>query len=271
MLRFSLESLLMRKYQIQKLCFMGLFFLMGCTAKPEYYSHSQTISLEGLVGYTNVFYEGDKLDKKISDIDSKSEEQNFNRQDYKLSRSWNDKELIIKKEGFKEYHLKLDSVLTSEPWASAEYAIDENKHYFPLLGLLVPVKTIKEVISVPVYLLLSGVSLITFSPISLTEYSTKTGIALISIPKAVALDIYDIISVPGTIIINPWTEFNYTPVVILEPTEQLVKYCTTQNDSFISNNGCTSCHDSNIVLYSSQRECSKCFNRQWENGRCQLR
>ena len=39
-----------------KYSFLLLFFLAGCTASPEYYSHSQTITLNGISRDTNVFY-----------------------------------------------------------------------------------------------------------------------------------------------------------------------------------------------------------------------
>ena len=83
-------------------------------------------------------------------------------------------------------------------------------------------------------------------------------------------DIYDIISVPGTVIINPWTEFQYTPVIILEPTDALKQECSNHN-TFISNNGCVKCSDVRVILYASQNECQKCSNRSWEDGMCQLK
>ncbi len=253
---------------IKKTYLWILLLLAGCSAGPEYYSHSQSISLEGLSGYTDVFYEDHVLFAETKSQDS--EKENISEQEYIISRSWNDQEFIIKKNGFKDYHLKLDSSFTSEPWAIAKYFSDE-EHYFPLLGLLIPVDTIKEIVSIPTYLLLSGFSLITLSPIDFTEYMSKMGISLINLPKALVGDIYDIISVPGTIIINPWQEFKYDSVVILEPTEQLKQMCSTKKNHFISNHGCSNCFDSNIVLYASQTECNRCSNRQWEKGQCLLK
>ena len=244
--------------------FIMMLFLMGCAARPEYYSHSQHISLEGLPGYTNIFYK----DNELAADPIKSD--NPNLKSYTLSRSWNDQEFIIQKEGFKDYHLQLDSSLTSEPWATAEY-LDDTRRYFPLPGLLVPIQTIQEVVSVPAYLGLSVLSLITFSPIDFVEYITKTGISLINIPKAVVSDVYNIISVPGTTIINPWTEFQYQSVIILEPTQELKEKCAQLDNTFISNNGCSMCTDSTIVLYASQEECDKCSNRYWEGGKCSLK
>ena len=109
------------------------------------------------------------------------------------------------------------------------------------------------------------------SPIDTVTYLTETGISLAGLPKAVALDLYDIISVPGTTIVNPWTEFKYRGVVVLEPTEAFKKKCSEQPHSFVSNEGCHLCSDSAYVLYATQAECAKCPNRQWQEGRCTIR
>jgi len=255
---------------MKKIYFCGLFLLSGCAIQPEYYLHSQNISLEGLPGYTDVLYQDKKLKPQFGSMDDEDQTPNFNQQNFQLSRSWDNQELIIRKKGFYDYHLKLDSVLTSEPWATAEYLTDE-RAYFPVLGLLVPTRTIKEVISAPSYLVLSVFSLLTFSPVDFTEYSIKTGISLINIPKDVVLDLYNIISVPGTTLINPWTEFDYNHIIILEPTEQLKQLCAIQNGAFISNDGCLACTDTSIVLYATEEECAKCPNRQWDKGKCLIK
>ena len=114
-------------------------------------------------------------------------------------------------------------------------------------------------------------SVVTISPIDASEYAVKTGTSLIELPKDIALDVYDIISVPGTAIINPWREFQYDPVVILEPTEEFKKKCSAQPNSFISNEGCHLCSDSAIVLYATEKECARCSNRQWTEGKCSLK
>lgn len=256
---------------MKKILFLPLF-LLGCSARPEYYSHSQNITLEGITPHTSLYYQGEIIPSESDKGNLLNKEKNVNldQNEYKISRSWKDQELIIKKVGFKDYHLKLDSVMTDEPWATAEYAAG-GRHYFPSLGLLVPVETIKEVVSVPAYLFMSILSAVTFSPVSLSMYLTKTGISLINIPGALISDVYDIISVPGTAIVNPWTKFQYNSVIILEPTEVLKKECYSQQNTFISNNGCVKCSDNRVILYASEKECAKCYNRQWDNGQCQIR
>ena len=256
---------------MKKILFLPLF-LLGCTARPEYYSHSQNIVLEGITPHTTLYYQNNLIpsESEKGTLIPKEESINLDQNEYKISRSWDDQELIIKKVGFKDYHLKLDSSMTDEPWATAEYATG-GRHYFPSLGLLFPMNTVKEVVSVPVYLLMSILSAITISPVSLSMYLTKTGISLVNIPGAVVSDVYDIISVPGTAIVNPWTKFQYNPVVILEPTEALKRECSSQQNTFISNNGCVKCFDNRVILYSSEEECNKCSNRRWNNGQCQIR
>lgn len=256
---------------MKKIILLSLF-LFGCTANPEYYSHSQKITLEGITPHTTVLYQNTDLQSEAQKEKKlfSSSEVNLDQENYVISRSWDDQELIIKKVGFEDYHLKLDSVMTSEAWASAEY-LDGERHYFPLLGLLFPIKTAKAVVSVPYYLLKSVLSLITISPIGFTENIVQTGKSVVEIPVALAYDIYDIVGVPGTVIINPWTEFQYDQVVILKPTEALKNECASHRNTFISNNGCVECSDVRVVLYASQEECSKCPNRIWDNGMCQLK
>ena len=249
--------------------FILLLFLTGCATQPEYYSHSQTITLEGISRKTDVFYQNEKIMPKAED-EKNSSEQILNQKGYVISRSWNDQELIIQKEGFKDYHLSLNSVFTSEPWATAEY-IDGNRESFPLLAMLVPVKTAKQVFDMVTSLAGFVFSVVTLSPIDAADNIVDTGVALVGLPKAIVLDVYDIISVPGTTIINPWREFQYNPVVILEPTEEFKKKCATQPNSFVSNEGCHLCSDSATVLYSIQEECLKCSNRRWTEGKCELK
>lgn len=251
------------------------FFMLGCSARPEYYSHTQSITLDGISGKTEVLYQGQRILSETEKMNSSwfeshPDEKNWDQRAYVIYRSWNDNELIIKKYGFKDYHLKLDSTMTSEPWATAEYP-DGNRHYFPLIGLLFPVKTIKAVVSVPYYLLRSVFSLITISPIGLSANIVQMGDSLIDIPFALASDLYGILGVPGTVIVNPWTEYKHIPVVILEPTDALKNECNTQKNAFISNNGCSDCYNAALVMYSSQQECNKCSNRYWDEGKCLIK
>ena len=254
--------------------FVLLLFLTGCVAQPEYYSHSQAISLEGLSTNTEVLYQNERLisEKGKLDIDpvDQPDEKNVEFTSYTIDRSWNNQELIIKKEGFKDYHLKLESALTSEPWATAESPTG-GKHKFPLIGMLFPGKTLTQVASTVTSLAGFVFSVIKISTIDAAENIVDTGVALIGLPKALALDIYDIISIPGTTIVNPWVKYQYNSVVVLEPTEQLKKSCALQAGSFISNDGCLQCTNSSLILYASQEECAKCANRQWQDGACQLK
>ena len=253
--------------------FILLFFLVGCATQPEYYSHSQTITLEGISRKTDIFYQNEKIlpeEETEENSEKESTKQVLNQKDYIISRSWNDQELIIQKEGFKDYHLSLNSTFTSEPWATAEYK-DGNRESFPLLAMLVPVKTAKQLFDLVTSLAGFVFSVVTISPIDAADNVVDTGIALVELPKAIVLDIYDIVSVPGTAIINPWREFQYNPVVILEPTEEFKKKCATQPNSFVSNDGCHLCSDSATVLYSIQEECLKCSNRHCTEGKCELK
>ena len=257
---------------MKKCYFLLLFLLGGCAASPEYYSHSQTLTLEGISNHMDVFYQGEKIDpeiKETEDVTEQLKEKNFPQKDYVISRSWHDKELIIHKEGFEDYHLKLDSVFTSEPWATIEVA--EEKHYFPLLGMIFPGKTVGNILTTAGDLLLSVFSIVTLSPIDAATYLVETGESLVELPKSIALDVYDILSIPGAPLINPWTQFQYNTVIVLQPTQAFKDKCDMRPHSFVSNDGCQLCSDSAYVLYATQDECAKCPNRQWQDGRCTLK
>ena len=120
-------------------------------------------------------------------------------------RSWFDKELVIKKDGFNDYHLKLDSVWTDDVWAKSDFLFDSSDKE-SVFFLLVPVHTA----------LLLAAYIGDFNPKEPKEIAAGTAL----FPVAVGYDIRNIISVPILPIWNPWTEYDTSSLnrpIILKP------------------------------------------------------
>ena len=202
-------------------CIIFCSLLFGCAQQPKYYSSIQDIDLKKEYGIKNVdiIYE----DKEVKSTDLIS-----------IKRSYSDKEVVIKKEGFKDYHLKLKSEWTDEKWATLNdvminnYDVDESAAY-----LFIPVGTITCIVTV---------------------------IGIIYLPWGIANDIYNIvIGAPSTLVINPWRKFEVEEKIILEPSDELRRTCDKKG-YFISNSGCTKCDIPDKVV-ADDKETARCPSR----------
>ena len=77
--------------------------LMGGCITPAYYSHEQEIELTVPRGAT-------------AELDGKPLEKKGDKVRTTVERSWRDKEIIVKKEGYQDATVKLDSVPTDDKW-----------------------------------------------------------------------------------------------------------------------------------------------------------
>ena len=179
---------------MKKIIFLSLCFLCACTHLPEYYSHTQEITLR-LPENARAEYKGDVLETDTN-----------NTIHLNVYRSWFDKEIIIKKEGYKDYHLKLDNVWTDEKWASkSEIQADTEK--ITAFDLLIPKNTLTAVYFLPLTIISPFTDL---DPLEAVEFEGKL---LLSIP-------YIIISIPALPLINPWTKYEYDSNIVMEPLEE---------------------------------------------------
>lgn len=218
----------MKKFLSYAFCLM----LCGCLQYPIYRSHTQEIYLPYIPG-AKVYYDGEEQTDKVE-----------------LFRSWFDKELVIKKEGFKDYHLKLESEWTDDAWAERQTCV----------GMCGGGPGVKE-ISFPELII---------------PYNTVVSLPFfIYLPWEIASDIWGIISIPVLPLWNPWREYkgdsifednrDYLALVTpaLEPTDELKESCNKKG-YFISNFGCTKCNYGNKVV-ASKEESDKCSNRFYDS------
>lgn len=179
--------------------------LAGGCITPAYYSHQQDISLTIPEGAT-------------AEIDGKPLEKNGNTVHTTVNRSWQDKEIIVKKEGYKDEKVILDSVATNEKWA--------NDGHDSGATLLIPVHTmvsagaaVGAVVASPVTTV-AGVA--TKQP-EVILAAPAVGVAgLLSLPFSLGVDLCNIfIGAPSTVIINPWRKYQYSHIVSdMEPIDQ---------------------------------------------------
>lgn len=224
----------------QKSIYSLLLFLplMGCWTEAQYYQHEQNIDLSD-------------LREKIPNADFHSDFEITNN-NISLNRfSWFDKEVVIKKEGFEDYHLKLDNVWTDETWAK-DYSVGGKQGTSePVIGLLNPI----YILDIPIGI----VMLPTYDNIK--DWYEFT----FAFPR-------NVVHFFGTITLNPWTKYEVeTKDLILTPTEELKKSCHSKQMHFISNHGCLSCNSGVKKPISSEEECLRCSNRKWENTQCQIK
>ncbi|MBR6411720.1 MAG: hypothetical protein IKS41_00980 [Alphaproteobacteria bacterium] len=203
------------------ICIISCLFLFGCVQQPKYYSSVQDIDLVKKYGITDakVIYEGKEFES--ADI-------------IPIERSYSDKELIIRKKGYQDYHLKLISDWTDEKWATENdvminnYDVDVSAAY-----LFIPMGTITSIVTV---------------------------IGIIYLPWGIANDVYNIvIGAPSTLIVNPWRKFYMEEKILLVPSEELKKTCSKKG-YFISNAGCIKCETAGRFV-AEEKERDRCPNR----------
>lgn len=192
--------------------------------RPVFHSHQQAIDLKQIlqqVPSAKIYHQNKEVGTNFS-----------------LFRSWNNQELIIKQEGFKDYFITLPTKWTEDSWAYSNGAgvPPGSPHSIRANELLTPIHT-----------LFAGA----FPPIG-----------ILFIPLGLFLDIGNLVSFPVLPIVNPWKEYDIAPLkkqIILEPTEELKKNCN-KDGYFISNIGCTSCLYEGPVV-ASKNELERCQNR----------
>ena len=212
---------------------LGLFLLVGCVNSPKYIDSTQKVSLCDIapIGGIKAIYNG----KEYHSCDI-----------IPIEREFRDQQIIIQKQGFKDYSYKLVSEWTDEDWATEGSAAT----------LLLPLNTIE-------YLgqFITGIGM-TFTG----EYQGLAMImsgAIVTIPEFVG-DVYNIvIGLPSTAIINPWRKYKYQKEkVVLIAQEDQIKLCHAQKNTFMTNIGCLEC-DYFVDMLSTKEECEYCKNRVW--------
>ena len=165
---------------MKKIILLLSFLLSGCLF-PSYYSHDQRISFsippDALLEY----------DGHI--IQTPNNHANFD-----VYRSWLDKEVVIKRQGYKDYHLELQSTWSDEKWAK----------WAPLLA-----EKHKE----------SGALLMTpYNTFYIFTHMFEEPAAILCLPVTLILDVYNIvIGGPSTALINPWKKYEYNTNIQMEP------------------------------------------------------
>lgn len=194
---------------------VGIALIGGCIT-PAYYSHKQDISItvpEGATAEMN----GKKLVKRGNTVRTK------------VNRSWRDKEITIKKEGYKEEKVKLKSVVTNDKWAGSFFGSGRESAAF----LLIPAHTI-----ISAGALVGGIGAMGIGALTLDKEIMGGGAAIgtmgaIALPAGLAMDTFNIaVGIPSTAIVNPWAEYKYNGVLRnMEPLE-----CETANKSVVIKN-----------------------------------
>ena len=179
---------------MKKIALLLFFSLCGCMHSPVYYSHTQEILLT-IPEDAHAEYEGNILEKDGDNLVRLN-----------VYRSWFDKEIIIKKEGYKDYHLKLDNVWTDEKWASKSY-VQTDSEKTSAFDLLIPRNTVTAICFLPLIIISP------FTDMDSFETAKFEGQLLLSIP-------YNIISIPGLPLVNPWTKYEYNPNIVMEPLDE---------------------------------------------------
>ncbi|MBQ9089808.1 MAG: hypothetical protein IJY58_02040 [Alphaproteobacteria bacterium] len=261
-----------------------LMSIMGCV-EPRFYendeqriflrgvSHNSSIHIKGksdyLVDENNQFYET-YCNNHSTHTKSQYCEHLANNTSILLERSFFDKELVIETKGFYDYYLKLDSVMTSDEWATCSTGSEGPcSAFYLLVQSAVPEATTVGILGLPAGLMGASGALIQGDYELASEIATK-GISAPFI--GTAIDLGQITLVPLPAIVNPWNQFIYSDnPIILTPTDELKQTCQKQKNMFISNSGCIPCDDTIKYPYSSQTECLKCSNRKWNNGACILK
>ena len=198
------------------------FLLSGCVITPVFHSHTQEIDLKPIqqqISGVSVYYDGQKQQDKLE-----------------LYRSWFDKEIVLKKDGFLDYHLNLDATFTKDTWQKAITIDGENIDIPAGWGFIFPTTGA---------LILSGYVILVIPLVA-------------TIPTDITLFAESLITAP----VNPWKEYDIKPIqqkITLVPTEELKNSCQKRG-YFISNSGCTKC--STIVkAIAADEELNRCSDR----------
>jgi len=177
------------------LCF-AVILIGGCIT-PAYYSHQQDINIHIPEGAT-------------AELDGKPLTEKGNHVHTTVNRSWIDKEIIVKKEGYKDEKIKLKSVPTEDKWAGNFFQEGNGSWGW----LFLPVHTLVSSGATAVGTTATGVGLVTLDPELMTEGVAISGMGLLTLPFSAAIDLLNIfVGAPTTAIVNPWNEYEYTPTI----------------------------------------------------------
>ena len=193
----------LRKILSHVLSFLFAIALIGGCITPAYYSHKQEISLTIPEGAT-------------AEMDGKPLEQRGNTVQTTVNRSWRNKEITVKKEGYKDEKVKLKSVATKDQWADT-FGDKESG-----ANLLIPIHTAipaAAVVGSPI-IAVAGVANHDSDMIATAPAIGAAG--LLALPFGIAMDLFNIfIGAPSTAIINPWREYEYNEnVTKMEPLKK---------------------------------------------------
>ncbi len=190
--------------------------LAGGCITPAYYSHQQDISITLPEGAT-------------AEMDGKTLEKRGDTVHTTVDRSWRDKEIIVKKEGYKDEKIKLKSVVTNDKWAGSFFGRGRESGRF----LLIPAHTL---ISAGAFV--GGMGALGIGALTLNKEIMEGGAFVgtagaIALPLGLTMDTYNIaVGIPSTAIINPWAEYEYKGVLRnMEPAENEI-----QNKTIVSKN-----------------------------------
>lgn len=186
-----------------------------------------------------------------------------------VKRQFSNQPVILKVDGFDPYQTELKSRLTDDKWARLDRGGNISGAF-----LMIPSNMgyiFYETTSEGLNETMSAVHETYGASLLLTPFVVAGG-AITSISMLPFDLINMIINGPKTAITNPWFEYEALDLseVVLTPTAELKEKCD-KDGFFISNFGCTKCTSSNVNLLSSAEECSRCNNRIFKDGICQLK
>lgn len=168
---------------MKKIILLFSFLLSGCLF-PSYYTHEQKISFQIPTG-SQVEYDGEIINTTNNHVN------------FSVFRSWFDKEIIIKKQGYKDYHLQLNSEWSSEKWAE----------WHPLLAA-----SRQES---------GGLLMLPYNTGFILGHMFEEPPVILCLPVTILLDVYNmLIGGPSTAILNPWKEYKYETQIQMEPLTQ---------------------------------------------------
>ena len=201
---------------------VAIALIGGCIA-PAYYSREQDIALSIPEGAT-------------AELDGKLLEKRGNTVHTTINRSWNDKEIIVRKEGYRDEKVELKSVKTKDKWANV---FGRKKSG---LMLFVPIHTAFSAAAaaispgVAIGLAVDGIDSkntgeAIIAPIVGAELFAS---GLIILPFGMAMDLYNIVvGVPSTAIKNPWREYEYEDILKdMEPLEKIKVPTSLDEETF---------------------------------------
>ncbi len=233
------------------LAILFCFLLPGCVSMPRYHDKEQDISLKlppntcfSVEGYETT---GDNI---------------------KVQRSFSSLKGKLSKAGFEDKEIEIKSHFTDDAWAkdTTELPLSSERAW----SLLPPGRA------------LGGTVMGASVPLLIVGWGNGNRAWLLATPLfAVAgfvyglgLDIYNLVyGLPAVIIKNPWYEYDkeldFTKE-ILTPTTEFIKTCHSKRGTFIGNNSCLPCLTKKEVI-STEEECNRCSNRNWDNFECRAK